>query len=56
MKELLKNLGFILIFIGVALLTAFFFSQSLNNLWLGGAMGLIIVGLIGYIIINQRVK
>lgn len=56
MKSLLKNLGMILLFIGVAILAVCFFTGNANNnAVLGGSLALIIIGLISYIVINKRI-
>lgn len=56
MKGLLKNLGLILILIGVAILVACAFTGNVNNNnILGGSITLIILGLISYIAINKRI-
>jgi hypothetical protein len=56
MKGLLKNLGLILIVIGAVILLACSFTGNVNNNGvLGGAIVLIIVGLISYIAINKKI-
>lgn len=56
MKGLLKNLGLILILIGVAVLVACAFTGNVNNnSILGGSIAAIILGLISYIVINKRI-
>ncbi len=55
MKGLLKNLGLILIVIGAIILVACAFTGNVNNNGiLGGSLLLIIVGLIGYIVLNKK--
>lgn len=55
MKEAWKLSGLFFILVGVILLAAGFFTNRISNLLLGGAMGLIIAGLVGYIIINKHI-
>lgn len=56
MKGLLKNLGLILILIGVIILIACSFTGDVNsNAVLGISAALVVVGLISYIVINKRV-
>lgn len=55
MKGLLKNLGLILILIGVIILvTSSFTGDVNNNAVLGASAALVVVGLISYIVINKR--
>ena len=56
MKGLLKNLGLILILIGVVILLACSFTGNVNNnAVLGGSIVLVVLGLITYIAINKRI-
>ena len=56
MKGLLKNLGLILILIGVVILLACSFTGNLNNnAVLGSSVFLVVLGLISYIIINKKI-
>lgn len=56
MKSFLKNLGLILIILGVVILAICFFTGDVNNnAILGGSMALIVIGLISYIVINKRI-
>ncbi len=56
MKSLIKNSGMLLIFIGVITLIACALTGNVNNNnILFGSAGLIILGLIVYIIINKRI-
>ena len=56
MKGLLKNLGLILILIGVVILIACSFTGNVNNnAILGTSAVLIVIGLVSYIAINKRV-
>ena len=58
MKSLLKNLGLILIVIGAVILIAVFLTGSAavnDNAVLGGSLGLILLGLILYIVLNKRI-
>lgn len=55
MKGLLKNLGLILILIGVLILLVCAFTENVNNnTLLGTSVIIIIVGLLSYIVINKR--
>lgn len=59
MKSLLKNLGLILVILGAIILIAVFLSGSAavnNNAVLGGSVGLILLGLILYIVLNKRIE
>lgn len=56
MKDLLKNLGLILVLIGVVILLICSLTGNVNNNGvLGTSIVLIILGLISYIIINKRI-
>lgn len=56
MKDLLKNLGLILVLIGVAILLICSLTGNVNNNGvLGTSIVLIILGLISYIVINKRI-
>ena len=56
MKGLLKNLGLILILIGVVILLACSFTGNVNNnAVLGSSVFLVVLGLISYIIINKKI-
>ena len=56
MKGLLKNLGLILILIGVVILLACSFTGNVNNnAVLVGSVFLVVLGLISYIIINKKI-
>lgn len=55
MKDILKNLGLIVILIGVIFLSIVVFNQSHNNAQLAISLILVIVGLLGHIIINKIV-
>ena len=56
MKGLLKNLGLILILIGVVILLACSFTGNVNNnAVLGSSVFLVVLGLISYIIINKEI-
>ena len=57
MKNLLKNLGVILVIIGAIILIAVFFTGSAainDNAVLGGSVALIVIGLILHIILNKK--
>ena len=56
MKGLLKNLGLILILIGVVILVACSFTGNVNNnAVLGSSVFLVVLGLITYIVINKKI-
>lgn len=56
MKGLLKNLGLILILVGVAILLACSFTGNVNNnAILGTSVVLVVLGLISYIVINKKI-
>lgn len=56
MKGLLKNLGLLLILVGVIILIACFLTGEVNNnAVLGGSIVLVVLGLITYIAINKRI-
>ena len=56
MKGLLKNLGLILILIGVVILLACSFTGNVNNnAILGTSVVLVVLGLISYIVINKKI-
>lgn len=56
MKDLLKNLGLILVLIGVVILLICSLTGNVNNNGvLGTSIVLIILGLISYIVINKRI-
>ncbi|MCK9181116.1 MAG: hypothetical protein PHQ88_08805 [Bacteroides sp.] len=56
MKGLVKNLGLLLILIGVIILIVCAFTGNVNNNTLFMSSGaLIVLGLIAYIIINKRI-
>lgn len=56
MKALLKNLGLILILVGVVILIIAAFTGNVNdNIILGSSAVLVVVGLIAYIILNKKI-
>ena len=56
MKGLLKNLGLLLILVGVIILIACSLTVEVNNnAVLGGSIVLVVLGLITYIAINKRI-
>ncbi len=56
MKGLLKNLGLILILIGAVILVACSFTGNVNNnSILGVSILLMVIGMVGYIVINKRI-
>ncbi|MDD3039683.1 hypothetical protein [Bacteroides sp.] len=56
MKDLLKNLGLILILIGVVILLACSITGNVNNnAVLGTSVAFVVLGLISYIVINKKI-
>lgn len=56
MKVLLKNLGLLMILAGAVILLACAFTGNVNdNTILGSSAGLIVIGLITYIILNKKI-
>jgi len=56
MKGLLKNLGLILILVGVVILLACSLTGNVNNnAILGTSVVLVVLGLISYIVINKKI-
>ena len=56
MKGLLKNLGLILILVGIIILIVCSLTGDVNNTAiLGGSIVLVVLGLISYIAINKRI-
>ena len=56
MKGLLKNLGLILILIGVVILLACSFTGNVNNnAVLGSSVFLVVLGLMSYIVVNKKI-
>ena len=56
MKGLLKNLGLILILIGAVILVVCSFTGNVNNnSILGVSILLMVIGMVGYIVINKRI-
>ncbi len=56
MKDLLKNLGLILILIGVVILLACSITGNVNNnAVLGTSAVFVVLGLISYIVINKKI-
>jgi|GEM_PF-984977 len=56
MKSFVKNLGPLIMLIGVAILATYFFTQSNSNAYLTAAAVLNVVGFLGHIVINKAVK
>ena len=54
MNELLKNLGVIVLLIGVIILAVPAINGGLSNTLLLTGLGVIILGYIGHIVINKR--
>ena len=56
MKGLLKNLGLILILVGIIILIVCSLTGDVNNnAILGGSIVLVVLGLFSYIAINKRI-
>ena len=55
MNTLLKNLGAILVLLGVGCLAAYFFGKQVNGLLVAG-LALEVVGFFAYILINKRLS
>ena len=56
MKGLLKNLGLILILVGVVILLGWSLTGNVNNnAILGTSVVLVVLGLISYIVINKKI-
>ena len=56
MKGLLKNLGLILILVGIIILIVCSLTGDVNNnAILGGSIVLVVLGLISYIAFNKRI-
>lgn len=53
MKDILKNLGLVVILIGVIFLSIVVFRQTHTNAKLAVSLILVIVGLVGHIVINK---
>lgn len=56
MNELIKNLGVIVLIIGVLILAIPALTGSVNNSILLAGLGFIILGYIGHIFINKKVE
>ncbi len=56
MENILKNLGSILVLIGVVLLAIYFFTQSNSNYYLISAGVIMIVGFFAHILLNKKIK
>ena len=56
MKELLKNLGVIILLIGVIILAVPALTGGTTNAILGTGLAMIILGNIAYIVINKRIE
>ena len=56
MSELIKNLGVIILLIGLAILAVPAFTGSTSNTTLMAGLIVIIIGYIGHIVINKRVE
>ncbi len=53
MKSLWQSLGLVFIFLGIAILAGCFCAGRINNAVLGCSLSLILIGLVGYILINK---
>lgn len=56
MNELVKNLGVIVLLIGVIILAVPAITGGITNTILIAGLGVIILGYIGHIVINKRVE
>jgi O-antigen ligase len=56
MNELVKNLGVIVLLIGVIVLAVPALTGGLTNTILLAGLGIIIIGYIGHILINKRME
>ena len=56
MNELLKNLGVIVLLIGVIILAVPAFTGGMTNSILLTGLGLVLLGYFGHIVINKRVE
>ncbi len=55
-KLLLQNLGIIILLLGVIVLALHYFSEVRLNAYLAVGLGLIIVGILTYLLINKYLK
>ncbi len=55
-KLLLQNLGIIILLLGVVVLALHYFSVARTNAYLALGLGLIVVGILAYLIINKLLK
>ncbi|MDO4779519.1 MAG: hypothetical protein Q3992_00670 [Bacteroides sp.] len=57
MKKLLKNLGLLLILIGVAMLVVLAFTGNVNNnTLLVTPVAIMVIGIIAHILLNKNIK
>lgn len=56
MKELLKNIGLILILVGVVILSIAVFKETQTNVKLAVSLILVVVGLLGHILLNKYIE
>lgn len=56
MKNLLKNLGPIMILVGVIILAIYFFTQSSSNTYLASAGIIMVVGFFTHIFTNKKIE
>ena len=54
MNELIKNLGVLVLIIGVVVLAVPFFTGGMTNGILLGGLALVVFGYLGHIVINKR--
>ncbi len=54
MSELIKNLGVIILLIGVLIMAVPAFTGSSSNTTLGAGLAVIIIGYLSHILINKR--
>lgn len=56
MKELLKNLGVLLVLVGVVILVIYNFVSQPSNAYLWSALACIVVGILGHIFLNKYIN
>lgn len=55
MKELLKNLGIVLVLAGVVILVIYNYTNEPSNAYLWSAIACMVTGLIGHILLNKYI-
>ena len=56
MKQIVRNLGLLLILIGVIFLSIVVFNQTQTNTKLGISLALIVIGFIGHIVLSRYLE